>query len=346
LDRRTFLAGTSGVLAQSTILSALPLSRQAIAEVAKPESLIVCAWGGAWQGSLDKGVSAPFTNETGIGVLYDNTYSAEMRTKVLQAIAQSRRPPVDLMWDISNEAAEAAVQGACVDLSDLPNLKDMSDPAIPKEFDGVPYIAMYSYVLTLTYVTSKFPDGPPTSWEVLFEPRFKGRIGLYSTGNGVIQLAAIAAGGTLADYPDNLDAAWAWIEKLRTQDPLLGTDEDMTKWFQQGEVDLAINLLSNVIELKHSGMDIAWTVPKEGAYYATDCLWVPKGLPDDVTHWAKEYVNFAMGAKAQEVWCNSLGLPCLRKGFVAPPEFVGDPAYPTTEEEFKLLFKINLITNL
>jgi putative spermidine/putrescine transport system substrate-binding protein len=343
VSRRRFLAGSGSLALQGTILSALPLTQSALAEPSKPESVIVCAWGGNWQGSLDKGVSGPFTQKTGIKVLYDNTYNAEMRTKLLQALAQKRRPPVDVMWDISNEAAEAAMQDACIDLSDLPNLKEMSDPAIPKEFRGVPYISMYSYVLALVYVKSKFPDGAPTSWQVLFDPKFKGRIGLYNTGNGVIQLAAVAAGGKVSDYPDNLDAAWTWVEKLKAQDPLLGSDEDMTKWFQQGEVDLAITIVTNAIELKRSGMDLAWTVPREGAYYATDCLWVPKGLPEDVTYWAKEYVNFAMSPEAQQVWCAGLGLPGLSKGFKPPAEFAGDPAYPTSEEDFKHLFTLPVL---
>jgi putative spermidine/putrescine transport system substrate-binding protein len=340
--RQVLLAGATATGAWLMGRPTLPLATSSAraAEPDKPEEMYVRAWGGNWAQSMEEAVSKPFTEKTGIRVVTDTTFHMEMKTKIWQAQAQNRLPPVHVNWDVSDIAYESALHGSCVDLSDLSNLSGMRKEALPQGVPGVPYVSMYTYVYALTYVPSKFPDGTPDTWQVLLEPRFKGRVGLYSSGNGIVQMAEVVAGGTIADYPDNMEAGWDFIEKVRGQDPLLGKDEDMTKWFQQGEVDVACNILTNAIDLKKNGAEIAWTVPKEGAYAAQDCLWVPKGFPDNETYWAKQYVNFAMTKSVNQAWCDALGLPGLHKDFEAPPEFQGDPAYPTTQEQFDHLIII------
>jgi putative spermidine/putrescine transport system substrate-binding protein len=204
----------------------------------------------------------------------------------------------------------------------------------------VPYIAMYSYVYILAYSGKAFPDNPPDSWNVMLDPKFRGRVAILDTGDGTIQVAPIAAGGSAADIPANMEKGWEWMRQLKANGPLLGKDPDFTKWFQQGEVDVGCTIVTNLMPVKKAGVDVRWTVPKESAYVATDCMWVPKGFSDSETHWAKQYVNFAMTAKAQEAWCYGLGLPGTRKGFTPPPEFQNDPSYPTKPEDFAKLLQV------
>ena len=77
----------------------------------------------------------------------------------------------------------------------------------------------------------------------------------------------------------------------------------------KGEIDLACTISTNAREAKANGVDIAWTVPEEGAKYDTDGLWIPKGLPENELYWAKQYINFAITKDAQQVWLDGLGLP-------------------------------------
>src|SRR3712207_3737691 len=136
---------------------------------------------------------------------------------------------------------------------------------------------MYSYVYVMAYRDEAFPDGPPESWQVLLDPRFKGRIALYDDGIGFHPVAEILGGGTMADIPGNMQPAWDFLAKLKAQEPLLGEDPDFTTWFQNGEIDLACTILSNAREARANGIAVSWTVPKEGAKVDTDALWVPKG---------------------------------------------------------------------
>src|SRR5690606_8038595 len=193
----------------------------------------------------------------------------------------------------------------------------------------------------LAYRPGAFPDGPPTSWKVLLEPRFKGRIALYNAGTGFHFPAQVDGGGKLEDNPDNMQAAWDFIAEVKKQQPLLGEDPDFTTWFQKGEIDVACTISTNAREAQKNGIDIAWVVPEEGAKFDTDGLWVPKGLPENELYWAKQYVNFALSKEAQQVWLDGLGLPGVVPGLEPPADLADDPAYPTTGEDFNKLIRIS-----
>ncbi|MBZ9726318.1 extracellular solute-binding protein [Mesorhizobium sp. CO1-1-11] len=333
--KSTVATGIAAALGAGVTLSARPA--RSAGEPDKPSQLIVRAWGGSWSKALEDTVSKPFTEMTGIKVVHDNTFHTEMKTKIWQAQAQKRELPCHVTWDTTANAVTSARHGSAVDLSDLSNIPQMRDIAVPSGAGGIPYINMYIYVYCMGYAPSKFPAGAPDSWAAFLDPKFKGRVGLFSSGNGTIHIAQIAAGGKLSDYPDNMEAGWKWIEAVRAQNPVLGKDEDITRWVQQREIDVSMNAIADMIDFKRAGGDIAWTVPKEGAYATTDCLWVPKGLPENEEYWAKQYINLSMKDEVSQKWCDLLGNPSLNKKFVAPKDFANDPAYPSKEEDFKRL---------
>lgn len=333
--RRRFLSGSAALGAVS-----LTSARGFAAEPPKPAELIVRAWGGVWVESLDKGVSQPFTAATGIKIRHDLTEDNELQPRLWAAVEQGRQPPINVNWDTTVNATKSALRGVCEDLADLPNLAHVMDAAKPKGFDGVPIVNTYSYVYVLAYRDEAFPDGPPDSWQVFLEPRFKGRIALYDDGIGFHFPAQVAGGGKVEDIPGNMQPAWDFITKVAAQKPLLGEDPDFTNWFQTGEIDLACTIISNAREAKLKGVPVSWTVPKEGAKVDTDGLWVPKGQSEGELYWAKQYVNFALSPEAQQVWCDGLGLPGVAPGLKPPADLVGDPAYPTSPEDFARLISV------
>jgi putative spermidine/putrescine transport system substrate-binding protein len=306
----------------------------------KPAEIIVRAWGGVWVDSLDQGVSQLFTEQTGIAVRHDLTEDNELQPRLWAAVDQGRTPPIHVNWDTSTNATKSALRGVTEDLGDLPNLADMLPAARPAGFDGVPMINMYSYVYVLAFRDEAFPDGPPDSWTIMLDPRFKGRVALYNDGIGFHPSAQIAGGGSFEDIPDNMEPAWEFIRQLKEQEPLLGEDPDFTAWFQNGEIDVACTILSNARAAKQNGIPVSWTVPKEGAKVDTDAMWIPRGLPENELYWAKEYVNLAMSQEAQQVWMDGLGLPGLRPGLTPPDDLDGDPAFPQTPEDFSRLISV------
>lgn len=337
LTRRRFL-GSAAALGG---LAATGWTGNAFAqEPEKPAEIIVRAWGGSWVASLQAGVSDPFTAATGIAVRHDLTEDNEIQPKVWAAVAQGRVPPIHINWDTTTNATKSALRGVTEDLSDLSNLANTTDLAKPVGLEGYPIVNTYGYVYVLAYRPSAFPDGAPTTLQVLLDPKFKGRIALYNDGIGFHFPAQVAGGGKLEDIPDNMDAAWSFIEKVKEQQPLLGEDPDFTNWFQNGEIDLAVTISTNAREAIKNGIDLAWTVPEEGSKFETDGLWIPKGLPENELYWAKQYINFAITKEAQQVWLDGLGLPGVVPGLTPPEGLAGDPSYPVEPEDFEHLIRV------
>jgi putative spermidine/putrescine transport system substrate-binding protein len=337
LSRRRFLGGAAAL---SAIAATGWTGRAFAQEPEKPAELIVRAWGGSWVDSLKKGVSDPFTEATGIAIRHDLTEDNEIQPKVWAAVDQGRVPPIHINWDTTTNATKSAMRGVTEDLSDLPNLANTTELAKPVGLEGYPIVNTYGYVYVLAYRPEAFPDGPPKSLDVLLDPKFKGRIALYNDGIGFHFPAQVAGGGSLDDIPEHMDAAWEFIRKVKEQEPLLGEDPDFTNWFQNDEIDLAVTISTNAREAMKNGIDLAWTIPEEGAKFETDGLWIPKGLPENELYWAKQYVNFAISQGAQQVWLDGLGLPGVVPGLTPPEGLENDPAYPTEPEDFERLIRV------
>ncbi|TIQ24806.1 MAG: extracellular solute-binding protein, partial [Mesorhizobium sp.] len=161
LSRRTFLQATAALGGAS----ALGLRSSYAQEPEKPAEIIVRAWGGSWVDSLKAGVSDSYTKMTGIAVRHDLTEDNEIQPKVWAAVAQNRVPPIHINWDTTTNATKSALRGVTEDLSDLPNLANVTDLAKPAGLEGFPIVNTYGYVYVLAYRPAAFPDGPPKSWK-------------------------------------------------------------------------------------------------------------------------------------------------------------------------------------
>jgi len=335
--RRRFLKSSGAAAGAATFFSPSILMA---AEPKKPKEIIARAWGGAWGEALKSGVADGFSAKTGIKVRLDFTEDNEIKPKIWAAVDQGRIPPIHVNWDTTTNATISSIRGVTTSLDDLPNIKGLLSLAKPVGLDGYPIVNTYAYVYVCAYRPEAFPEGPPKSWNVLLDPKFKGRIALYDDGIGFNPVAVIAGGGTFADIPNNMEPGYEFYRKLKKNKPLLGEDADFTTWFQNGEIDVACTISVNARAAKQKGINVKWTVPKEGCKVDTDCLWVPKGLPANEEYWAKQFVNHALSKDAQQKWCSALGLPPVYPGIEPPADLKGDISYPTKPADFEKLLRV------
>ena len=227
------------------------------------------------------------------------------------------------------------------DLGDLANLKDMLPAARPAGFAGVPLINMYSYVYVMAYRDAAFPDGKPDSWSVLLDPKFKGRIALYDDGIGFHPVARDHGRRHDGRHPGQHAAGLGFHRQAEGAGAAAGRGPRLHDLVPERRDRRRLH----DPEQRARGQDRTASpcrgpCPKEGAKVDTDGMWIPKGLPANELHWAKEYVNFAMSQNAQQVWTDGLGLPGLWPGLTPPADLVGDPAYPTTPADFAKLLSV------
>ncbi len=160
-----------------------------------------------------------------------------------------------------------------LDTSKLSNWPDIMPELINLEgnvVDGKPYMAPVDWGRTsITYRTDLFDlQGQEESWGMLWDKRYKGRLGMLASGGDSWWCAAIYAG---VDFNDiSSDASFKKVAAImREQRPLIRTYTDDTTTLEQalasGELVAAMTWDSSAVTLKGEGVPVAFANPKEGA---------------------------------------------------------------------------------
>jgi putative spermidine/putrescine transport system substrate-binding protein len=311
----------------------LLLAAAAKAEPAKLDQLVVREFPGPWGDAFETTIGQMFTAKYGIPVVIDHRPDTTVSLLIETALAQGRPPPVDAAISLENATFKEAARGVMQELTveDIPNLADMLPIAHPVGHpDDYPYVNFATDILTLVYRKSAFPDGPPTSLKMMFDPRFKGRILVGSTSLLTVMLVSLANDWQI---PADMDKIWTFIQdKVKPMDPLMGTDADVVNGLQRDEIDLTFTYPYMAAGMEDLG--IGWTSTKEGMYGLNEGLWMPRGLPPANAYWAKQFINFVLSHDVLQAYCTKLDIPCFRKDITPPPGAEKDPYFPITPAQF------------
>jgi len=160
-----------------------------------------------------------------------------------------------------------------LDTSKLSNWPDVIPELYNLEGNMVgdkPYMAPVDWGRTsITYRTDLFDlQGQEESWGMLWDERYKGRLGMLASGGDSWWCAAIYAGVDFSDISS--DASFKKVAAImRKQRPLIRTYTDDTTSLEQalasGELVAAMTWDSSAVVLKGEGVPVAFANPKEGA---------------------------------------------------------------------------------
>lgn len=255
----------------------------------------------AWQGYTDPSFVRPFERQTGckVNVAYAGS-SDEMFAKF-----RSGGGSVYDLVSASGDASLRFVQSGAVqpvDLARIPNWKNLA-PQLKSPphntVNGKHYGVSFMWGPdTLMYNTKVFKKAP-TSWSVLYNPKYKGQI---SIPDNPIQIADVAV-YLRYKHPYNLnDAQLARIKAvLKKQRPLIRTywaaPGDVEQAFKSRDVTLAAvwPLMTN--DLRKAGQPVAETIPREGATGWAD-TWM-LSTRSQHTACAYAWMNYALSPKVQ-----------------------------------------------
>ena len=160
-----------------------------------------------------------------------------------------------------------------LDTSKLSNWSDIVPSLINlpgNVVDGQPYMAPMDWGRTsITYRTDLFDlQGKEESWGMLWDERYKGRLGILATAADTWWCAAIYAG---VDFNElSTDENFKKVaDLLRKQRPLIRLYTDDTTTLEQalasGEMVAAMTWDSSALTLKSQGIPLAFANVKEGA---------------------------------------------------------------------------------
>ncbi len=160
-----------------------------------------------------------------------------------------------------------------VDTSKLSNWGDLMPELynLTGNMDGDrPYMVPFDWGQTsVTYRTDLFDlEGKEESWGMLWDERYKGRMGVLASAGDTWWCAAIYGGVDFKDIAS--DAGFKKVaELMRKQRPLIRLYTDDTTTLEQalasGEMVAAMTWNSSAVTLKKDGVKVKFAKPKEGA---------------------------------------------------------------------------------
>lgn len=350
MSDRTALPRRRACLA-AAVLAAFGL---AAARPAAAEELHVLNWQG-W------GTDQPFATEafekaTGVKVVHDYINSfPEMFTKL-----RTNPGVYDIVVLNTAYTMQAVDEGLLepIDPSRLENFGDLF--ADMRESDhlnrdgqlwGVPWIWGGT---TVAYSTEKLAE-PPTSVEVLWDPRFADRVCWRDSAEDSVGFAALALGQN-PDHPQDLAAVKAKLQALKPQIRAFWKSEDeWLKLVAANQCDLSIiwtDSTEKAIALHN--LPVSFIVPEEGALGWRDGLSIPKDAPNREAAYA--FIDYLISPAFYAGWTAAGGAPVsanaaaleslaaesLTRKVLADPANVGrlDFKDPNTEEERQAFLEI------
>ena len=256
-----------------------------------------------WSDYVDQALLAGFRKKTGITVRVDTFSSNEE----LLAKVQSGATGYDVVVPSDFMVSIMSKQGllAPLDLDRIPNARLIEPfltnlPFDPEFAHALPYLWG---TVGIGYDSSVVPT-PPTSWEVLWDLRYKGRISLLNDQREVLGMALRAMGHSLNSRdPDLIEQAKL---KLIQQKPLVRiyTSETYDHLLVSGDVVLAHAWGGTVARAMRERPSIRYVIPQEGGTIWTDCLAILRSSPRQAQ--AMEFINYLLDADVAVATSNRL----------------------------------------
>jgi putative spermidine/putrescine transport system substrate-binding protein len=250
LSRRDLL-GASAAFGAAALLPS-PLSAQG-------KTLVAATFPGTWNEAHREFLAPAFTRRTGASVTQSILLGNDQLSRL--TAAKGGKPPFDVALFDSPQVLDAAKQGLITQypMAKSPNYKDLL-PEFQDQWG--PRISMQ--IIGIGYNPQKI-TAPPKSWDVLWEPQYKGRVGLTALNSqlGIAFLAEInrLRGGSEENFGPAFKALREMLPNVGAIGANLGAYA--TLW-QQEQIDIAPYNFNFVQTLKGKGVPVDLSIPGTG----------------------------------------------------------------------------------
>jgi putrescine transport system substrate-binding protein len=308
-----------------------------------------------WSDYLAPNTLADFEKQTGIKVhvaYYDTNETLE--TKLLAGSSG-----YDIVVPTASYFERLIKAGAfqALDVSKLPNLKNMDSTLMSKVTQNDPDNAHGVIYLWGTngigynekMVKALMPDAPLDSWRMVFDPAVTSK--LAKCGISVLDSPAEMLRAVLSylgknpnsQSPDDLALADGVLAKIRPYIRNIHSSEYIEA-LANGDLCVAVAYNGDVMQARdrareaNKGIDIKYSLPKEGSILWFDMLAIPKDAPNPDSAYA--FMNYMMTPQVIADVSNFKRYADANTAAQALvlPEVKGDPGiYPTPEQRQRLV---------
>jgi putrescine transport system substrate-binding protein len=307
-----------------------------------------------WADYIGKGTIAEFERTTGIKVVYD-TYDSDETLEAKMMAGDSGYDVVSTSTSYFSRQIKAGIY-APLDRSQLPNWGNL-DPHVlaaeaeadPGNLHAMPYLhAVNGFAYNVDMIQARMPDAPIDSLDMIFKPEIVKRfadcgVTLLDSAEDVLQLAMnylhLDPNST---RPEDYKAAADLVLSVRPYIRNFDSSEYMNA-LANGEVCIAMSWSADYAAARARAaaagikVNLAFTVPKEGANESFDALLIPTGAPHP--HAAHAFLNFMLEPKVIAAVTNEIHYGNDNKAAdpYVDPAILNDPTiYPTQAVESRL----------
>jgi putative spermidine/putrescine transport system substrate-binding protein len=265
ISRRHFLTATAGAAALA--------SNMTVAS-ADAGQVVVGTWGGDYGQLLSDLIDKPLLAPKGIEVVQDVAVADPRKTKLL-AERESRRGSMDVacLSDVDAYLVASMNTFETIDAARVPRLDKVF--AELRTETAIPHIYSAQVIL---YNTNQVKV-PPVGYADLWDPKWKGRVGLADVLWSANTLAAALAGG---GGVSNLDPAEKKLMEWRSLDvKIYPSNEALAAALKSEEVWLTVMWLARGFMWKKSGIPLSHVMPrnarnKDGGFTYLNAMLDPK----------------------------------------------------------------------
>ncbi len=279
--------------------------------LAQSAQVVVGTWGGDYGELLQQTIDRPLAAPAGIEVLQDIASAPPRKTKLL-AERQARRGSMDVAALSDTDMFEIAQQNV---FEQVPEGQLRRMPAVIPALKK-PYAVPHIYSAKVILYNPNRVSPAPQSYADLWDPKWRGRVGLSDLLYAqYTETAAIVGGGSVS----NFDPAWAKLREWKA----LGTrvypsNEALAAALQSEEVWLSVMWLARGFMWRKAGIPVRHAVPREGATSIAFEFAVPRNARNKEAAW--RWIDISLDPRAQVGFADRMGyLPTVTDAQL-PPE--------------------------
>jgi putative spermidine/putrescine transport system substrate-binding protein len=265
---------------------------------------------------------AKFERETGIKV---QAIAGTTGDRLTRLYAEKGNPTIDVAAIPPSDAIRLLEAGV-IDPpnADLPNMKNLVAAAHHPA----------GYVSSLLAIGLGYNPryGTPTSWNDLWDPKYKGKVALSGWPGSPATVQLVMAARLNGGSDDNLDPGFAALQRLLPV-KFFPQGPSAEPFYAQGDVWIHPAIHGAVYAMKDKGVPIDWVAPKEGAVADYNVLVIPKGVKNKAA--AEKLVDYFLGPEVQLAYARGLFYAPVNQTVQVPPDLVGK-VHPSPEEQRNL----------
>jgi putative spermidine/putrescine transport system substrate-binding protein len=277
-------------------------SSAAFAEAHMADQMTIVSWGGAYQNSQQKAYSEPYSEMTGVDIVWDES-SAEAVAK-MRAMDEAGNMTWDVVDVVASDAIRLCDEGLAMEI-DVDEMLAPADDGTPASEDfgdlliSDCYIPQIVYSTTVGYRTDMVGDTPPTDICAIFDTEtYPGQRSLEQRPIGNLEWALMCDGVAKEDVYDVLeteegqDQAFAKLQTIKDDVVWWTAGSDTPQLLADGEIVMGSTYngrLFSLIEEQDQPVGMLW----DAQVFDLDGWIIPAGLPEDRLARALDFVRFA-----------------------------------------------------